>query len=598
MANKSFVVQYLIKARDHYSKAAEKTRKATAGMTSALKKAKAASAAVSAESETLKNRIKSAVPEMSGLRRASGALSTSLGRVKAMAAAIGLPKVSASALTLKNRISSLIPTMGMLTTMGDRVKASMEAVEKRFKGITFVGEKLRNTGAILSATVTLPALMAVKSLKDAARDAVETRSKFATVFRDIGHQAQKTADQLAKGYGLTGTMARQLIGDTGDLLTGFGFTQKASLELSNQVNKLAVDLASFTNYEGGAEGASEALTKALLGEREQLKMLGVAILEKDVKAKIAQMSAKGHRFASLRQAQAEATLAIAIEQSKNAIGDFARTQEDLANQERTTSARIQDMKEAFGRVLLPIALKVTIAIRKMAEFMTALSPSTKKIILVVGGLLAVLGPLLLVIGAVILALPALMAGFAAMAPIIAAVTGPIAILSALLAAAAVLVINNWDSVKTFFSGFAAGISSSLGPTITHLIDGFKKAAKAVAELFGSDSEAFNALSDFSNLGELIGEVIGGALDTILRGIAGLGSILGQVIGSITTLDFSQFDVDAIKAEFLGAKAEPLLAQTRVDVGLNVGLDKGLTQTGTAQVSGPAARRTDVGVMQP
>ena len=502
MANKSFTVQYLIKARDQFSKAAEKTRKASESM-----------------------------------------------------------------------------------------RASIERTKKAFIAAS---AKMRKAGTVMSAAVTLPIALIANSLKNAARDAEETRSKFATVFRDIAGQSDVAANNLSQNFGLAGTKARQLLADTGDLLTGFGFSQESALKLSSQVNELAVDLASFTNFSGGAQGASEALTKALLGERESLKSLGVAISEKDVKAKISQLLAEGQRFETLRQAKAQATLALALEQSKNAIGDFARTSGDLANQERITSARVQDLKESFGRLLLPVALKITQAIRSVVERLNELSPGAKKAILIIGGIAAAVGPLLLVIGSVALIMPALTAGFAAFGAVAAAALGPVGLLAAGIALGAVVIIRNWSKVETFFKGFSVGISKTFGPTMTRLVDQFKEAAKIIAELFSSDSEAAQNLTEFANIGELIGTIVGGALDLIVRGLSGMGAIIGQLIGSFVTLDFGQFDTEAIKAEFLGTKAETSAAQTQVNVGVNVGLDQGLKQTGAASVQSAGARRVDVG----
>ena len=78
-----------------------------------------------------------------------------------------------------------------------------------------------------------------------------------------------------------------MLGSTGDLLTGMGATAETALDLSTKTQRLAVDLASFSNYQGGAKGASEALTKAMLGERESVKALGIVISEANVKQKIA-----------------------------------------------------------------------------------------------------------------------------------------------------------------------------------------------------------------------------------------------------------------------------------------------------------------------
>ena len=492
-------------------------------------------------------------------------------------------------------VQYLIKAREQYVTVANKVAKATDKMAKKAnkarKAYKKLGEGIKKVGARMSLFATIPIALLANHLKNAARDAGETESKFATVFRSIGDKADKVAADLAKNYGLASDQSKQLLADTGDLLTGFGFSGESALDLSEQVNKLAVDLASFTNFSGGAEGASAALTKALLGERESLKSLGIAISEENVKAKITQLLAEGQTFASLRQAKARATLALAIEQSGNAIGDFARTSQDLANQERITAAKTRDMSVSFGKLLMPIALKITKAIRGVVEMLTALSPSTKKAILVVAGLVAVIGPLLLAFGTMVIIWPAIAAGFAMFTGAMVAAFFPIA----LLAGAAFLIINNWEKVSAFFRGFADGITQAMGPTLPNLIDKFKEAAAIIASLFASDSEAAKNLSDFANIGQLVGEIIGGALSVIVRTLSGIGAIIGQVIGAVTTMDFSAFDLGAIKAEFFGPETAPVVPATRVDVGVQVGLDQGLQQTSPAAVNSNNARRTDVGL---
>lgn len=644
MANKSFVVQYLIKAREQFSAAADKVKSSSEGMTRSVNKSKTAMAAMTVKAGTAVRKLKQFLPSSNRLTNAIKRSKTAMAAFKfvneSVAKSIRKSKQAMTALSVKvgvaaQKLRQVISPLASIRAASVKARASIKALEQRFEKLTIASQKIRNVGLALSVGVTLPLGLMAVSFKNAARDAIETRTKFATVFKDITQSSEQSADNLAKNFGLTGTKARELLGNTGDLLSGFGFTGEAALTLSTQVNELAVDLASFTNFSGGAEGASAALTKALLGERESLKTLGIAILEKDVKAKVSQLLAEGQTFATLRQAKAQATLLLAVEQSENAMGDFGRTQHELANQERITSSRIQDLKESFGKALLPVALKITKAIRSMAKRLTALSPATKKTILIVAGLVAVLGPLLLLIGGIGLAIPAIATGFIAVGTAASLAFGPLGILIAAIALGAVLIIKNWSKVKAFFSGFASAISAKFGPTLTRLVSQFKEAARIIANLFGADSEAATNLTNFANIGTLIGDIVGGALTTIVRGISGVGALLGQIIGAVATLDFSAFDISAIKAELIGtaidtsaAKAElteaiatstikaelvgtainasaikaelakaPVIdisGRTSVDVGVNVGLDQGLKQTSTPSVSSINTRRTDVG----
>ena len=221
-------------------------------------------------------------------------------------------------------------------------------------------------GKNLSLFVTAPLVGLGAILVKTASDAEEGASKFGTVFKSIAGEADKTAESLKNSFGLSRAESKELLGDTGDLLTGFGFTQESALELSNSVQELAVDLASFTNFSGGAQGASKALTKALLGERESIKSLGISILEEDVKRKVALNTANGMTFATTRQAKAFATLTLAQEQSQNAIGDFARTNKQFANRLRIMRSRANDLAVSFGQILLPAALKLVNAVLRWA----------------------------------------------------------------------------------------------------------------------------------------------------------------------------------------------------------------------------------------
>jgi hypothetical protein len=354
----------------------------------------------------------------------------------------------------------LIGKLGLDTTAFDKSLSESLGKLKSF------GSEMTKTGKKLSTAVTLPILAIGTASVMAASDAEETASKFNTIFRDISGDAERSFSILRNEYGLSSTAARQLLGDTGDLLTGFGFSQSAALELSEEVNKLAVDLASFTNFSGGAKGASAALTKALLGERESVKALGISILEEDVKKQMAINTAKGLVFETERQAKAQATLDIAISQSQNAIGDYARTSGSFANQLRLLQARTHDLMVEFGEILLPVVSKLLGAVQGVVSWFTQLDGTTKKIIVIVGGLAAAIGPVLLGLGFLASTiLPAMVAGFAAL---FSPVTLVIAAVAA-LAAAALYVADNWDVLKERISNFGVIFKNAIIDLVQFLL---------------------------------------------------------------------------------------------------------------------------------
>ena len=206
---------------------------------------------------------------------------------------------------------------------------------------------------VASTAVFVKTIGFLKDSAKAAIDAQETFSKFEVVFQGMGTAAENAAKQFQDSFDLASSTAKEMLSDTGNLLTGFGATQEQALDLSVQINTLASDLASFTNYSGGAEGASRALTKAILGERESLKLLGIVIREEEINNKLAQKGQEDLTGNALNLAKAQATLEIALEQGKNAIGDYARTHDSAANTLKRAGEETKALQVAIGTALMP-----------------------------------------------------------------------------------------------------------------------------------------------------------------------------------------------------------------------------------------------------
>lgn len=295
-----------------------------------------------------------------------------------------------------------------------------------------VGDSLQKTGRDISLYVTAPIVGIGTAFVLAASDAEETVSKFNTIFRDLRDEADAVADKFAESFGLSSVAARQFLGDTSDLLTGFGFTAEAALDLAEEVNGLAIDLASFTNFSGGAEGASQALTKALLGETESAKSLGIVITQELVQARIEELRANGELLdATDAQAKAYATLQIAQEQSFNAIGDYARTSDSFANTTRRLAQEWNTLAVTFGNVLLPIATDLTRWAVDFVDRISELDDGTVRLIITIAGLAAAVGPVVLGIGRLVtgygqllVVLPRIIAGFATLRTTMLAFAGP------------------------------------------------------------------------------------------------------------------------------------------------------------------------------
>ena len=182
----------------------------------------------------------------------------------------------------------------------------------------------------------------------------ETHSKLLTVFSSIKSEAQAMATELKNGFGMSGLEAEKLLAATGDLLVGFQFSEESALGLSMEVQKLSADLASFQNLQGGAAQASEIITKAMLGERDALVSLGVKISETDLKQKALALGYKVGKDGLDKQTQAQVTLKLIMEQSAKAMGDFQRTENSFANQQKILKANLEDVQVELGQKFMPL----------------------------------------------------------------------------------------------------------------------------------------------------------------------------------------------------------------------------------------------------
>ena len=199
-----------------------------------------------------------------------------------------------------------------------------------------------------------------KELVQAGSDAEETANKFNVVFATVSERANQAADNLRLNYGLSREGAQAALSSVGDLLSGLGVASDKALELAQQTVQLGTDLASFTNYAGGAEGATQALTSALLGETEAAKSLGV-VLTDDQMEKYAFSVGKSWKNLNLAE-KAQLRLNAAIAQSPNAVGDFARSMNSYANQVRIADAISRDFTTTVGEGLLQAHTSALIAI--------------------------------------------------------------------------------------------------------------------------------------------------------------------------------------------------------------------------------------------
>jgi hypothetical protein len=182
------------------------------------------------------------------------------------------------------------------------------------------------------------------------------------VFGDTLPQITKSAEDNARAMGLTTAEYVSAAAAAQDLLVPMGFTRQEATDLSVQLTNLSGALSSWTNGQISSVQVSEILNKALLGEREQLKALGISISENDLKNELARKGLDKLTGSTLKQARAATTLELITRKSADAQTAFANGSESLSIKQAKLAATLREIRDIVAVVLIPVFERLTSAI--------------------------------------------------------------------------------------------------------------------------------------------------------------------------------------------------------------------------------------------
>lgn len=183
-------------------------------------------------------------------------------------------------------------------------------------------------------------------------------TKISTVFGAQENQVREWADGLNESLGISETQVAGLAAGMADLLKPMGFTSDQAAQMSMETVELSGALSMWTGGQYDAAAVSEILSKAMLGERDGLKALGISINQAEVDQRALEIARLDGRDAITAQDQAMATQQLIMEKSTDAQDAYAESQKGLTGQLNTLKAKWADIKETLARALIPIFTKV------------------------------------------------------------------------------------------------------------------------------------------------------------------------------------------------------------------------------------------------
>lgn len=196
---------------------------------------------------------------------------------------------------------------------------------------------------------------AVSQVGDAitsASDLGETISKTGVLFGENADALVAWAQKASTSIGQSQQSALDAATTFATFGRAAGLSGEDLVSFSTGFTELASDLASFNNT--SPEQAIEAIGAALRGESEPLRAYGVLLDDASMRQAALKLGLiETTKDALTPQQKVLAAQALIYEQTAAAQGDFARTSEGLANQQRILTAQMDNLKATIGQALLP-----------------------------------------------------------------------------------------------------------------------------------------------------------------------------------------------------------------------------------------------------
>lgn len=247
-----------------------------------------------------------------------------------------------------------IQTTGSTAGKGfaSRFGAGLSGIKQSIGGI------LPMVGALSAAFVATKIIGFFGDAISAASDLGETVSKVGVIFgKESLPGLEKWAEAAADALGMSKQMALDGAATFATFGKSAGLAGQDLVGFSTEMVELASDLASFHNAE--PQEVILAIGAALRGEAEPMRRFGVLLDDATLRAKAFEMGIiSTTKNALTPQQKVLAAHAVILDQTSDAQGDFARTSDGLANQQRILSAELENASTEIGEMLLPVMVEL------------------------------------------------------------------------------------------------------------------------------------------------------------------------------------------------------------------------------------------------
>lgn len=270
-----------------------------------------------------------------------------------------------------------------------------KSLDKSVKGMEGTAKEVQGSmsgiaTAIGGAFVVAGAVSFGKDIVNSASEQEQAIGGATSVFKEYADEVLAFGDTSASKLGLSKQAFLELSTVTGALLKNAGIPMDEVTQSTEDLTTRAADLASM--FGTTVPEAMTAINAALKGEADPIERFGISLKASAVDAKAQAMGLVDAEGKVTDYGKSMARMALIMEQSQDAAGNFAKESGTLAGQTAIMGAQFEDLKADLGRKLLPVIVQLASVLRGLVTFMINnqgwLLPLAGAILAVVAGIKA------------------------------------------------------------------------------------------------------------------------------------------------------------------------------------------------------------------
>lgn len=229
-----------------------------------------------------------------------------------------------------------------------------------------ISSSFKKLGTAVAAGLSVRAIVRFsKECTTLGSNLTEVQNIVDVTFSTMNTKLNNWAKNAMTSYGLSETMAKKFAGLYGTMARSSGLSEKAAYDMSTALTGLAGDVASFYNM--NHEEAYTKLKAVFSGETEVLKDIGV-VMTQDALNSYALANGINKTVQDMTQAEkVSLRYEFVLNQLSAAQGDFARTQDNWANQVRVLQLRFDSLKATIGQGLINAFTPTLKIVNKLIE---------------------------------------------------------------------------------------------------------------------------------------------------------------------------------------------------------------------------------------